>query len=433
MIKKRVIGCLLLLWVTNGFANDRVELYVGEIKILKVDGIKRVAVGNSSVLSTSMLNNGQLLLIAEGEGDSNVHVWLNSGKEQDIAVHIKAVYASLAKKAGEVKTLLADIKGLKVRMVGEHIVLSGMVGANYATAIDTVKGTFEEIMDLTQKGVMDLSNPGNKMVYMNIKITEFNRNFLDKFGIDWDTTLAGPSAALAVSAANNNTFRATSLPAPSFAGDLLPLTGKNAVGFFGIATEITSRINLAVNSGNALILAEPRLVARSGGEATFLAGGEVPLPISSIGGSNVEFKEFGISLSIKPVVDRYNNIRANVQTEISAVDNSVAVQGIPGFLTRRTGADISLHSGETLVMSGLVNQQASKDITGLKFLGNLPILGPLFHSKNFRDQKSELVIFVTPTVYNADSEINKASLRRQKELVESFKKAVDESRLDIIE
>ena len=106
---------------------------------------------------------------------------------------------------------------------------------------------------------------------------------------------------------------------------------KNAFGYFGIASEITSRINFAVNSGNALILAEPRLSTRSGGEASFLAGGEFPIELSTINGTTIEFKEFGVSLSVSPVVDRNNNIRANVATEISAIDRSVAVGDVPGL------------------------------------------------------------------------------------------------------
>lgn len=82
------MGCLIALSAFQTFANESIELYVGEIKILEVDDIERIAVGNSALLSTSLLNNGQLLLIAEKEGDSNVHIWFKNGKEMDYAVHI---------------------------------------------------------------------------------------------------------------------------------------------------------------------------------------------------------------------------------------------------------------------------------------------------------------------------------------------------------
>ena len=410
--------------------DEIVEVYVGEIKILKVADISRIAVGNSKLLSTSLLNNGQLLIIAEGEGDSNVHIWFNNGTERDITVHIKSEYGTLEQKAANVRTLLAGVTGLEVRVIGDRIVLSGNVPSNTEAAITTVAGVYKEIMDLTTKDVLDL--PVNKMVFMNVKITEFNRNYLENLGIVWDKVISGPSAGFAWDAVANKQFRVTP-PTPSFS-DLLPGSATSPLGYFGIASEISSRINLAVNSGNGVILAEPRLATRSGGEATFLAGGEVPYQVTnSLGASNVEFKEFGIQLTLKPEVDANNNIRANVSTEVSAIDNSVAVQGVPGFLTRRTSTDVSMKSGETLVISGLINQQASKDINKLAFLGDIPILGELFKSKSFRDQKSELVIFVTPTVYDAKSDLNQSLLEDRKQGLDKTIDAIGEESLQILD
>ena len=345
-----------------------------------------------------------------------------------------AVLAGIAAK--EVQALLQDVAGLKVRTVGDKVVLSGRVDMSNENAINTVKGAYPQIMDLTQKTDPKeydaLELPQNKMVYMNVKITEFNKNYIETLGINWDNPVSGPAAAIAFDPVNNDIFRIT--PAtPSF-GDLLPNSAGKPLGYFGIAMEISSRINFAVNSGNAVILAEPRLATRSGGEANFLAGGEIPLKVTNaLGSSNVEFKEFGISMHIKPEVDKDNNIRANVSPEVSAVDNSVAIDGIPGFLTRKTSADVSMRSGETLVISGLINQQASKDISRLKYLSDIPILGELFKSKTFRDNKSELVIFVTPTVFDSESDLNKAELERRKNGVKQAVDAIHEKSLKILD
>ncbi|MEX2524210.1 MAG: pilus assembly protein N-terminal domain-containing protein [Gammaproteobacteria bacterium] len=437
MIKKQILAVLLFALSWGGVHADEItELFAGEIKILQVKDIKRIAVGNASLVSTSLLTNGQLLLIGEAPGNTNIHIWFNDGTEDDITIRIKEGYGTLAHKADEVRSLLQDVKGLNVRVVGERIVLSGRIDRTYEDAIGTVSGAFPELMDLTRKldpaqyDVLEL--PANKMVFMNIKITEFNKNYLENLGIQWDNPISGPSAAYALDLVDNDVFRVQS-QAPSLGG-LEPGDASTPLGYFGIATEISSRINFAVNSGNALILAEPRLATRSGGEASFLAGGEVPLQTTNqLGASNVTFKEFGISLGVKPEVDQNNNIRATVTTEVSAVDNSVAVQGIPGFLTRKTTTDISMHSGETLVISGLINQQASKDINRLKFLSDIPILGELFKSKTFRDQKSELVIFVTPTVFDAESDLNQREINRRREGIQDALDAIDEDRLEIID
>ena len=492
MIKKIFIASLLLSFSLACSAAERIELYAGEIKILKLSNVERIAVGNPDVVSNSMLNNGQLVLIAEADGTTNMHVWFSNGSEKDFTIHVVGSTTNMAVRKIEIEQLLADIEGLEIDMVGERIVLSGLVdfdheekiksvagayeeillSVNYAIkttvkkklqiedllsdveglnirivgikivltglidngfdkAIETVKTVFPEIMDLTSRGNTDKSMPDNKMVLMNIKITEFNKNFLETLGIQWDTTVAGPAAGVAFSGASNSVFAAAEQPATSFSG-LAPEVGRSGLGYFGLVSEITSRINFGVNSGNAIILAEPRLAARSGGEANFLAGGEFPIQISNINGTTVEFKKFGIQLSVKPEVDRNNNVKAKVTTELSAINNAVAVDGIPGLNTRKTEADVILSSGETLVMSGLINQEASKDVQGIKWLKDIPILGRLFSSESFRDNKSELVIFVTPQVFDTNSEVNKQALEYFNNGIRETIEAIDESSLDIV-
>ena len=492
MINKIFLACLLSMTTALSFASERIELYLGEIKVLKIDAIDRIAVGNPKIVSNSVSNDGQLILIAEAEGSSEVHIWFTDGSESEFMVHVTSQANNIINRKKEVEKLLADIDGLevsivgekivltgivaegheeaiktvmdnfeevmnninfpinnmekikaqvedmladigglKVRIVGDKVVLSGEIESGYETAIETVQGAIPEVMNLTKTGGLDLSSPDNKMVLMNIKITEFNKNYLQTLGIEWDTAVAGPAAGLALSAVDNATFRATELPNTSFTG-LAAQASRSPLGYFGIVSEITSRINFAVNSGNALILAEPRLAARSGGEATFLAGGEFPIESSSINGTTIEFKQFGIQLEVKPTVDTNNNVLANVSTELSSIDNSVAVNGVPGLLSRKTTADVILGSGETLVMSGLLNQEASKDITGVKFLMDIPIIGELFKSKTFRDKRSELVIFVTPQVFDADSNLNQEAVEYARQGIEGTIEAIDQKNLDII-
>ncbi len=493
MIKNILVACLLLFTTGICVAGEEIELYLGEIKILKLEDIERVAVGNPKIISNSLINNGQLLLIAETAGSSNLHIWFINGTEKDYTVHVIEQSGNLIRRKIEVEGILSDIDGLevsivgdrivlsglvafghedtiktvketyeevvvninfaintlvrkkldiedmlsgvaglKVRIVGERIVISGEIDDGYEDAITTVQGAFPEVMDLTRVGSLDMDLPENKMVLMNIRITEFNKDYLDTLGIEWDSAVAGPAAGIAFDGATNSVFRATELPITSFNDTLLPGNAISALGYFGLVSEITSRINFAVESGNAVILAEPRLAARSGGEATFHAGGEFPIESSSINGTTIEFKQFGIELIVKPTVDSNNNVHAYVETILSAVDFSIAVGGIPGLLTRKTTADVILGSGQTLVMSGLINQATSKTITGLKFLSEIPILGALFRSETFRNDKSELVIFVTPQVFDANSEINKKAIERARENIAGAIKAIDEESIDIV-
>jgi len=428
MTRKILIALLLGMSSMLCHANQLLDIYVGEIRILKVSPVERVALGNAGLLSTSILKNGQLLLIGEKKGSTSMHLWFANGSEKDMTVRIDE--ANISQDRAEVAQLLSGVPGLKIGIVGQRVVLTGDVDTTYQPVIETVMGAYKGVLDLTRKD--NLALPDKKMVLMNIKITEFNKNYLEDLGIDWGNSIAGPSAAFAIDATNNNNFRVgAKATEPSLSG--LPTRVSGALGFFGIAAEISSRINFAVDSGNALILAEPRLVARSGGEASFLAGGEVPLPQSNVNGQSVEYKEFGISLTIKPIIDQNDNISANVSTEVSAVDPSVAVDDIPGFLTRKTSADIYLKAEDTLVISGLLNQQASKGDSRIKYLGDIPVLGALFKSKSFRDNKSELVIFVTPSVHNAGARLNQEYLQRREAGVRDFLETVDEGSLQIID
>jgi pilus assembly protein CpaC len=441
MLKKILFSLLLLSTTITAHAEDIVKvmkLYAGEVRTVSVGDIERIAVGNASSLSSTILDNGQLLLIAEAEGVTNIYIWFKDGSEDELTVIIRPAAGPLELKMDEVEELLSHIEGLNIRIVGDRIILSGDIDGTYTDNIETVQGAFPEIMDLSRKldpqenDVLEL--PQNKMVIMNIKFTDFNKNFLENLGIQWDASVAGPAAGFAFDAARNDVFRAAGQPATSFSGSLGfgAASASPPLGYFGIASEITSRINFAVNSGNAIILAEPRLAVRSGGEASFLAGGEFPIEISNVNGTTVEFKEFGIKLNVTPEVDQKNNIRASVLTEVSSIDQSVAVNNIPGLLTRRTDTEVSMKSDETLVISGLINQEISKDIQKLKFLGDIPIIGELFKSKSFRDRKSELVIFITPKIFNADSEVNQEQIRKAKENIYMGVEAIDEESIDIV-
>ncbi len=442
MIKKILLGFLLLNFTSVALAEDEdivkvMKLYSGEVRAMSVGDIDRIAVGNAATISSSLLDNGQLLLIAEQEGVTNIHIWFKDGSEDELTAIVRAAAGPLELKMDEVTDLLRDIEGLELRIVGDRIILSGKIDDTYSDTIATVQGAFPEMMDLSIKldpvenDVFEL--PNNKMVFMNIKITEFNKNFLENLGIQWDSSTSGPTAGFAFDGVQNDLFRVPGQPAATFDATLANTAG-SPLGFFGIASQLTSRINFAVNSGNAVILAEPRLAVRSGGEAKFLAGGEFPISISNINGTTIEFKEFGIKLDVKPEVDKKNNIRADVTTEVSAIDNSVAVDNVPGLLTRRTETQVSMKSEETLVISGLINQELSKDVQRLKFLGDIPILGALFRSKSFRDRKSELVIFITPKVFDADSDLNKANIKAAEEnLSKGLKSITGKESLDIVE
>lgn len=446
---KKIITALYLLFLTGtATASDQISMFIGEIKILEVGAIDRVAVGKGDLLSTTILENGQLLVLAEKTGETTVHIWYSDGAESDVKVQI--LESDSNRVVLELRTLLADLRNVEVKEIGQKIFLTGTLNCfvgqetcQEAEVVKTILAAYPNVINLTQVQQETVPNilPSNKMISMDVKITEFNTSKLSTLGINWNDAIGGPYAGYTQNYIGNESFNGTygsvggTTLAPSIATAAL-LNPASALGVFGIATEFTSVINLLVQTGDAIILAEPKLSARSGGKADFLAGGEIPVVTSGgLGTTNVEFKQFGIILGISPVVDDENNIFANVSTEVSAVDDSIAVStgsgSVPGFLTRKTSTEVSMHDGETLVMSGLVNRDISQAVDKFPILGDIPVLGALFRSKDWNNKLTELVIFVTPTVFDAKSQYNQKRIQRSQELIDTFEKNVDRGDLII--
>ena len=431
-IKNFFLAFLLILMATSAFATDNISMFLGEIKIIEVGAIDRVAVGKGDLLSTTMLDNGQLLLLAEKNGETTVHIWYSDGSESDIKVQI--LVSDQDRLVHELQTLLADLPGVEVKVVGQKIFLTGYLNCiagqedcEESKTIKTVQGVYKDVINLTRVRAQaaPIIMPSSKMVSMSVKITEFNTNKLSKLGINWSDVISGPFAGFGHNVVGNSVFGATSIIDGTNLAGTLPLNINPVLGTFGLATGIASAINLLISTGDAILLAEPRLSARSGGKAEFLAGGEIPVVTSSISGTDVEYKEFGIILNISPIVDDENNIMATINTEVSAVDFSNAVGDVPAFITRKTTTDVFMKDGETLVLSGLIDRSLGESIDKFPILGDIPILGALFRSTDWNNDLTELVIFVTPTVFDAKSQFNQERIQRRDDLIQLFKEKVD--------
>jgi pilus assembly protein CpaC len=260
-----------------------------------------------------------------------------------------------------------------------------------------------------------------KMIYMKVQIIEMKKSLLENIGMQWPNSFSGPMLGFAGNLGSSK---------PQTQGALrgvLPMPLNGVQTYLGISSLINTTINLAKNNGDAYTLAEPELSARSGGEAKFLAGGQIPLPAqSAIGGGSVEFKDYGVRLMIKPVADDLGNISASIKTEISSIDTSVAVQGIPGFLTRQSETEVNMKNGQTLVMGGLVNTEMSNDASRVPGISNVPVLGRLFRSDNFRSGRTDLVILVTPTIIgDPSSSINRERIEKAMDMRERFEKKLN--------
>lgn len=346
----------------------KLDMFVGQVDVLGVVKVKRVAVGNGSVVRAEVLESGELLVIGKSAGSSSLRLWHSDGSQSDFNIRVSE---------SDPET--------RVRM--------------------------------------------EKMVRMKVRMVDFRKSSLEQVGIDWSDSTSGPGLAFAGDVIGNPLFR----PVAEGLSETLPNIVDPFATYFGIASNITSSINMLAANGDAITLAEPVLSCRSGGEASFLAGGEVPYPTTGQNGQTiVEFKEYGIRLNISPVVDELGNVRAIIETEISQLDQASSIGDTPGLLTRRATTEVNVANGETIVISGLLNSDMSEDVDSIPGLGRLPILGHLFRSSNRRDAAMELVVFVTPEVVDP---VTTAMSARHQQILANTNLRMEEAgrRIDLME
>ncbi len=163
-----------------------------------------------------------------------------------------------------------------------------------------------------------------------------------------------------------------------------------------------AQVNLLLQSQKARILAQPTLLTTNGASASFLAGGEIPIPLVTQNNVNILWKEFGVKLAVSPTVEGIDNIVLKVRPEVSSLDQAVGVKVgeliVPGIRTRWTETFMQVRSGESMVMSGLINDQDVEQLDKFPFLGDVPILGELFKSRRMTKSRNELVFILTPTI-----------------------------------
>lgn len=208
------------------------------------------------------------------------------------------------------------------------------------------------------------------IIKVQITVVEINRSFVQKYGIKFGSTLVS---------------------------EVLPT---NKIKSF------EAELHAMEASGNGRLLASPNILCKSGKEADFWAGGEIPIKTSSRYSNNIIWKKYGIYLKVRPKADYLGRISVSLQTEVSALDSSSAIDGVPGITTNRVSSYFDLPETKVIALSGLLKEVEGQSYDGLPGLSRLPILGPLFSSRDFREKRTELIIFVKPEVMTRETDIN---------------------------
>lgn len=348
--------------------SETILLRKGFQHIIEFHDARRLSIGNPAIIEASPLpRKDGILVVGKKEGETDIVVW---GKEEkkEWVVNVVGNTAALAEEAKKFSAAFPDVT---VAWAGSSVIISGFVQS------DRERTLLESFARARENVHLRISLPEERKTLLSydLKIIEISKGASTHLGIRW------PDSVSARGAWSYGTREDTS---------------------FAIASDFEARLDLLMADGRARILANPKLVCESGGTADFLAGGEIPIVIVTPETRTVEWKTYGIILKLHPQMAQEGRIRTHITAEISTVDHGSGGSDVPGFLTRRVTTNFSSPPGATVMLSGLVKSEMAKDVAKVPVLGQIPILGELFKSRNFRENKTELAIFITPTEVRDD-------------------------------
>lgn len=405
MISERIIQAicgallapLLALTVASGLCKDvsaatLLQMQVGEVRVLALPDVARVAVGDGHVINAVTTDEKEVIIFARHEGATALHVWSESGQRKHYSIEVAPEGAKQVQN--ELRAVLERIPDARVSAVGDKLLIEGdnLSDADRERVL-ILRQRYPQLLDFTGQVGWD------RMVLLDVQVVELPRSYLRELGVRWDSTTIGGLTAGATWDGGSTRFAER----PGEAVMPLAFPSARTAGYFGINALLSARVDAMVKSGDAVILAQPQLLARSGAVAEFLAGGEVPYSVvDANGNTNTAFKPYGVSLRITPQIERNDIVRSSIEVEVSSVDPSFSAPSGPSLKTRRAATEFNVRSGQTLVLAGFLSRETARNMDGLPGLSQLPVLGHLFKSRRFQSNETELAIFVTPVVVSAE-------------------------------
>jgi pilus assembly protein CpaC len=379
--------------------SPRMELSLGRSHVIRLPvgmGLQKVKVDDEKVLQVEVTSPREVVLHAKTLGSTVVIIWDKSGQASVVDVSVVGVTVGVDAAALQLKLqqILPNETGIKVSTASDSLVLTGTVAD--AVKANKVMALAEAYAgkDKDKKVINMLQVAAPQQVMLEVKMAEVSKNLLDKLGAQFNASRTNGGVAYAIAAG------------------FLSLTGANPLSPGGLLSVSNGNTNIKLDAENkdgiVKILAEPNIIAISGQEGSFLAGGKlfIPVPQTTAGGVatiTLEEKEFGVGLKFTPTVLEDGLINLRVAPEVSELSQSgtevIAGAGrsvLPSFVTRRVSTTVQLHDGQSFAIAGLIKNNVTETIRRFPILGNIPILGALFRSSEFQNDKTELIFVVTP-------------------------------------
>lgn len=351
-----------------------------------------LSIANPSIADISSLSDRTIYVLGKAPGLTTLTLLDAAGRL------ITNVEVRVAADVTEFKERLRQIlpnEKIEVRTANDGIVLSGTVSS---------KSRMQRALDLAERYAPErvsnlMSVGGVQQVMLKVRFAEMKRSVSKSLGVSWGVSGGSPTGPTLGTGTLNNQGGLTN----NLAGNI-PLTNENTgalvVGLNAGATQINLLLEALEQKGVVRTLAEPNLSALSGQEATFLAGGEYPIPVAQDNGvTTVEYKPFGVEMKFIPRVVDEDIINLEMLASVSAIDSSITIEAngltINGFTTRKTTTTVEMRDGESFAIAGLIQDDFLDNARQLPWIGDVPVLGALFRSADYQRAQTELVIIVT--------------------------------------
>lgn len=387
----------------NNLSSRKLTLAVGKSTLVESsDTVRRVSVAAPEIADTIALSARQVYVTGKAAGVTTITIWGDSNRVS--AVFDVEILPDVAALKEKIHQIFPGEKDVKVLASHDSITLSGTVSSTgNLTQLVRLAEAYAPIDKQTGKPkVLSLVDVGGvHQVMLEVRVAEMSQSLLRRLGVNF-AYVSESGANFGISLLNS----LTKLPVAGWPGN--PLTVGDSVNwlfrFTGAGATWTGVIDALKENGLTKVLAEPTLITLSGRSASFLAGGEFPIPVpQNSGGSTtitIEYKTFGVGLNFTPTVLSNGKISMIVNPEVSELDftRAVSLQGyiIPSVNTRRVSTVIELGDGQSFAVAGLLKDDVREVVRKFPVLGDIPVLGALFRSTEFQKNETELVIIVTP-------------------------------------
>ena len=361
--------------------------------------IERVSVANGDMAEAVVINPREVMVNGKAAGDTSLIIWQQGGQRTSYNLMVRPSTAALDAVRQEIQDQLPG-QQISLDFQNNTVFLKGtakdMLVADRAAAIAGVLGKVVNLLNVVVP-------PTSPQILLKVRFADVDRSASLQLGAN----IASLGATNTIGGVTTGQFAAPTVSAPSTGTAALTVSNALNVFLFRRDLNLATTIEALAARNQLQILAEPNVLTLDGNPASFLAGGEFPYPTLQGGGGGlgavtIQFREFGVRINFTPRITPRGTIRLDVTPEVSSLDfaNGLVFQGftIPGLNTRRVHTQIELEEGQSFAIAGLLDQRTTDALSKIPGLGDIPLLGKLFQSRNLNKSRTELLVLVTPEV-----------------------------------